>query len=797
VDNDESYRLVPRGGSEIDKGLPLPPIQMAPVRPSDSYNWEQAMRVLRKNRRFAMGFAALVTILVGVAAYMMKDVYQPVARLEVDPPSTGIFTLRELENAAENNQDYQETQAQILQSDALAMTVIRTLHLDKNPGVVGAKNLAQHAHDVAVDPAKGNADAADRGVFKDQLEVPDRTPLESAALGVFQKQLNVNTVRNSRLIEVSYASHDPRLSQQIVNCLIGAYIDQNYRTRYTTTMQTSEWLSGQLNDLREKVTQSAQALVDYQRKYGLIESDDKDVTTTQNFAESNHRVSEAKADRIQLEAYLRMIDLGQADSLPQIHDSQLHQSLTSRYVDGRAQLAQARAIYGDENSNVKKLQEEVSELKAQVDADQDRIVSQIRTAFSAAQEKERLLDNAMSREKVQMGDVSERMVQYRVLKNDAYANTELYHALSARLKEAGITAGLRSNNIRVVDPASKLDNPTGPQRSLIIGIGGLISGICGIALAFVKESLNNTVRTPDDIKDWTGLATLAMVPPITRNRDGSGLLLATLTPDRKKSGTLLKIPSARAHTMEAEAMRELRTSLMLSRPGEPPRVLLVASSAAGEGKTTIAVNLAIVFAQHGKTCLVDGDLRRPMVANAFSLPSSSTGLSHVLAGSASLEKVLLPVPEIPGLSLLPVGVIPPNPADLVASEQMRGIIANLRETFDHVVIDSPPTIPFADARVLSSLTDGVVLVGRCGLTTRRAIMRCTQLLDEVRAPIIGVVVNGIDIASADYHYYNYGFSTEFKDGYAYRNDRSNGKPKGPHPLPPQPPSDVKSKSAHA
>lgn len=796
MDTDQNFGLVPRGGPpETTPPSLVAPIQLAPVRPTDTYNWEQAMRVLRKNQRFAISFAFLVTVLVGIAAYMMKDVYQPIARLEVDPPSSGIFTLRELENAAENNQDYQETQAQILQSDALAMSVIRSLQLDKNPAIVGTKNLTRYANAEGTKPPASSVEQTEKALFKDQFEVPDRTPLESVALSVFQKQLGVNTVRNSRLIEVSYTSHDPRLSQQIVNSLISTYIDQNYRTRYATTMQTSQWLSGQLNDLREKVKQSSQALVDYQRRYGLIESDDKDVTSTQTFAESNHRLSEAKADRIQLEAYMRMIDTGQSDSLPQIRENQLHQSLTSRYVEARAQLAQARTVYGDENANVKKLQDEVNELQAQIDADLARIVSQIRTAFAAAGEKEQMLQASMDREKIQMGDVSERMVQYRVLKNDAFANTELYHALSARLKEAGITAGLRSNNIRVVDPASKLESPTGPQRSLIIGIGALFSGIFGIALAFVKESLNNTVRTPDDIKDWTGLPSLAMVPPISMKNDGSGLLLATLTSESRKPGRLLKIPSARAHTVEAEAMRALRTSLMLSRPGEPPRVILVASSASGEGKTTIAANLAIVFAQHGKTCIVDGDLRRPMVANAFGLPTSSRGLSHVLAGSVDLEKALVEVPEIPDLFLLPVGVIPPNPADLVASEQMRATIATLRKRFDHVVIDSPPTIPFADARVLSSMTDGVVLVGRCGLTTRRAIMRCTQLLDEVRAPIIGVVVNSIDVLSADYHYYNYGFSSEFKHGYGYKNERYNGNSNSASPPPSQ--SDVKSKSAHA
>ena len=245
-------------------------------------------------------------------------------------------------------------------------------------------------------------------------------------------------------------------------------------------------------------------------------------------------------------------------------------------------------------------------------------------------------------------------------------------------------------------------------------------------------------------------------------------------------------------------MRDLRTALMLSRPGTPPKVILVASSSAGEGKTTVAINLAVVFAQRGRTCLVDGDLRRRTVAKAFGI-RAELGLSHVLTGTAPLDQCLTTIPDIPGLSILPVGPLPPNPADLVASEQMRSLIANLRKQFDHIIVDSPPTIPFSDARIFSSLVDVVVLVGRYGLTTRRAITRCAQLLDEVRAPVVGVVVNGINIASADYHYYNYGYSKNFYgEPYKHYYD-NNGSDSGAPPEPPVPTtsSDVKARTAHA
>jgi capsular exopolysaccharide synthesis family protein len=213
----------------------------------------------------------------------------------------------------------------------------------------------------------------------------------------------------------------------------------------------------------------------------------------------------------------------------------------------------------------------------------------------------------------------------------------------------------------------------------------------------------------------------------------------------------------------AEALRSLRTSLLVSKPDGQPKVILVSSASAGEGKTTVAINLAMVLALRGEVCLVDADFRRPMVANAFGL-RCSTGLSDVLTGNESLERVLISAPNIPGLTVLPGVVATSNPADLIASDNLKtantlnDVIAALKHHYDFVVLDSPPMIPFSDARQLAPLSDAVVLVGRYGRTTRTALTRCAQLLTGVHAPAVGVVLNDIDMDSPDYHYYNYGFS---------------------------------------
>lgn len=754
-----------RTGPRFDLAELIRPTALAPGSPAALerlFTWEQVQRVLQKNRRFALVFTLITTAAIAIAAFVIKDIYRPTARLEIDPPGTGINALQEIEyTASTDNQDYLETQAQILQSDALAIGVIRDLGLDHNPELVSKKDLAKYGQPQGPGkpPAAGSAPYG--SFLQEQFELADRTPLESIALEVFQRKLSVSPVRNSRLIEVSYASHDPRLAQLVTNTLVTQYMDQNYRNRYTTTMEASAWLSTQLNDLREKVQESNQAVADYQKKYGFVEADDRDVPLAQLMAEVNHQFSDASANRIEAEAYVRMIDLGESDAIPAIRDDQLYQNLMTRFVDARAQLAQARTVYGDENSNVKKLDNEAKELAAQVESERTRMINQVRTAYAAALEREQMLKQSREKLRSQMGDAGSHMVGYKVLKNEALATGELYDTLQGRLKEAGIYAGLGSSNIHIVDLAPKLRKPTAPNRALIIAIGALLSCMLGLVFSFVRESVDNTLRSPDDIKEWIGLASLAMLPKVSGNGDSGhagpqpfrSLSLSGNGSDGKSG--VPKLFSGRSHTPEAEAMRDLRTALMLSQPGAPPRIVLVSSPSSGEGKTTIAVNLAIVLASRGTTCLIDGDLRCPMVASAFGL-RAKVGLSDVLAGRSSPEEALAKVAGVPRLSVLASGHLPPNPSDLVASEQMEALMIGLRDKFDHVVIDSPPAIPFSDARVLSPLSDVVVLVGRYGTTTRRALTRAAQLFSEVRASVIGVVLNDIDLTSADYRYFNYG-----------------------------------------
>jgi polysaccharide biosynthesis transport protein len=766
-----------------------------PSTPESMFTWEQALRVIRKNAVYSVIFVVLITAAVAAAAFTMKDFYQPAARIEVDPMSSGMKTLGEIQwNTDTNDENYVDTQTQMLQGDSIAVGVIRTLHLDRNPEFVGNAFNRPEKKASSTESAEVSRLVVDPSL-EEQFNLANRTPLESIALASFHKRLAVNTLHNTRVVEISFTSHDAQVAQDVLNALVSQYLEQNFRMRHTASMQASEWLASQVEDLRRKVADANQAVTDFQKQWGLVEVDDRDVPIGQYLYEINHQLGQATANRIEDEAYVRMIDEGQGSSVPAVRDDQLYQTLMARYDDLRAQLARARSIYGDENSAVIKLLNETTELADQVEAERKRMVNQVRTNYAAARDAEQKLQASREKLRGEMGDASSHMTQFRVLKNEAIATSELYETLKGRLVEAGIYAGLHSSNLHVVDLAPKLPRPSGPQRGLIIVMGFTISCVMAVILSFVKESLNNTIRTPDDLKDWVGLPSLAMLPPMlaisnggARRRSRQSFTLASAGPGD------WKVPVGRFQGLGTEGMADLRTALMLSGNGTPPKVILVTSALRGEGKTTVALNLAAAFAQCGNTCLLDADLRQTAIANAFGL-NKEVGLQNVLTGSPALDNAITSVPEIPGLSLVAATVAPSNPLDIVASPKMRSVTEELRNRFEYVVIDSPPVISYSDARILSSHADVVIVVGRYEFTTRRAITRCTQILDEAKAPVLGAVVNGIDLSSPDYHYYNYGYRiTRNGELDSYERQTQNH---GPSATTPSDKENLKSKGAHA
>jgi capsular exopolysaccharide synthesis family protein len=450
----------------------------------------------------------------------------------------------------------------------------------------------------------------------------------------------------------------------------------------------------------------------------------------------NRQLAQAQGERIQLEGYLSSTSDKNRKSLPQLRDNVVTQTLSRELAEAETELSQASVNYGDQHPKVQSLKSKVDELKKQLSSQEQGTVDQLQTTYSAARSREQLL---IARMRDITSDMS-RVAQYNSLKKEAQTNSELYNALYARVKEAAIAAASRSANIRVVDSARILDRPTKPRRVLNLAIGLVLSLLCGIVVSFTKEALDPTLQDSVDIYKCTGLHALSIVPRFSS--------------DNKKLGPRQKLQLDRPNSPEAEAVRVLYTGLMLSPSTSGVRTILVTSSAPGDGKTTIAVNLAMTLARQGTTCLFDGDLRGKSTSASFGI-RDNRGVAEVIAGEATLSDVLVDMPEISGLSILPAGDAVENAGEVVLSSGMREVISDLRSRFQYVVLDSPPILTYADGRALASVSDGVILVARYGVTTREILHNSAEALRKAGVNIFGVVLNGADFRAPGYGKYGY------------------------------------------
>jgi capsular exopolysaccharide synthesis family protein len=650
-----------------------------------------------------------------------------VARLQLDPPGTEVFALQG-GGGAGNDAEYIATQAQNLQSDELAAMVVHKLRLDTDPDFAGRP-----------DPAKAPAKPF-------TADGKSATPAENAALKSLKARTAVTRDSSSHLVNVSVGAHDPLKAANVTNTLIDLFIERDFELRHEAVQQSSQWLQKQLDDIRSRMDKATRALADFQKGSGIAAIGDSQNTFTERMNELNRQMMQAQADRIQLQSYLRRFDGNASSSLPQISGNPVVQNLTTRLAEARAELAQNLAIYGKNHPIAKKLQNQVDELQTQLTAQREAIVHDLNTSYSAAQARESLMKSQMDGANQQLALVA----QYSALKKEADASTELYNTLFSRIKEAGINAESKSSPIRIVDRARVLDVPTRPHRKTNLAIGLLAALIGGIVLAFIRESMDTTIHTADDVRKCIGTGSVAVVPMIGGTPQGR--LLASRSSRRPMAHIFLR---DRPNSPEAEALRGLYTSVRLSRR-EQPQVLLVASPLPGEGKTTLSVNLAIALAQHGRACIVDADLRKEGVAAAFKV-STERGLAQVLSGQSSVDDAVVPVPDIPNLNLLAAGSVPVDPATLITSAAMADVVRDLRARYEFVLIDCSPVLPFADGRALSTLVDGVLLVGRSGVTRRENLSRAVELLEEVHSAPIQVVLNAAQYTAKEYgHYYSYG-----------------------------------------
>ena len=727
------------------------------------------VRVLVKRKWTVL--ACLVTLfsLVAIASLKMTPVYEASGSIAINKPDSGLVNFN---NSPTFSVDYydpteMETEVKILQSDLLALQVVKELALDRRPEFGGKTAALPSSLDLAPDPLQ-----ADTG----------RT---TALLSSFRGSLKVALAPNTHIIEVHYRSPDKELAANVVNTLMTTYTENNFKSRFDSTMQASDWLSKQLVDLQMKVETSQEKLVHYQKEHEILGIDDKQNITTAKLDELNKALTTAESERMDKESIYRLVQSGDTDTIASAANvldsagaastsqSGLLETLRAKEADLKIQAAELNTQFGPSYPKLAQINNQLKEIDAELVAETRKIGGKIKGQYMAALQRENMLHDALEKQKQEANKLNESAIEYSLLKRDLDTNRQLYEGLLEKLKEAGVSAGLRSNNFRIVDVARVPTGPIEPNIPRNLSFAFMLGLTSGVGLAFLLEGLDNTVRTTEQAQMISGLPPLGMIPLGSRTaREGANskrLVIAT-----SKEAVEL-ITQVRPQSQMAESYRALRTSLLLSNLGAPPKVIMVTSALPQEGKTTTSINCAVVLAQKGiRVLLIDADLRRPSIHKTLGMGPRS-GLSNVLTGSATLEQAITRSTVLPNLSILPAGTPPPNPAELLASTNMRDVLEQLRGQYDHIVVDTPPTLSVTDAVVLSPRADAIVLVIRSGQTTKQALRRSRDILMQVNAKVSGVLLNAVDLSSPDYYYYY-----EYQGKYAryYRDEQSHDEEDG-------------------
>jgi succinoglycan biosynthesis transport protein ExoP len=727
------------------------PVQTRPIAwdlsPREPHLYDYLV-ILRKHQWMILSFLLAVVTIVAIATFRMQSIYVATTRIELDRENQNILPFQGMDSydAMVDLDNYIETQSKILTSETLALETIRNNGLSSRP---------------EFSSPNGPSEAVAIGSLANQQRPPE--------LGEFLGSLSVRRVPSTRLMDVSFESTDPQLAARIVNAHIATYIDQNIRSKYEATTRASGWLTDQLGELKVRVQKAEDARIAYERQNQIWTLDDKQNITSQRLADVNKQLTDAQSERMKKESLYQFAKSGNLDAVPQIQTNAALTELvrsrslvSSEYNDGLSQ-------YGPNFPKVQRLQAQLKEIDQNIEKEKKNILDVLESDYREAQQRESLLTRALDEQKTETNQMAEKLVEYNILKREAEANKTLYEGLMTKLKETAISQGLKSSNIRVVDPAMIPSTPARPAKARNLALGFLVGLVGGVGLALLREYLDNTVKTPDDIEMLVRLPSLAVVPQFTgsdAHAKNRGLLGGS--PTNGKKNRIELVAQHLPKSQMSEAFRALRTAILLSQADHPPQVILVTSALPREGKTTAAANLAVTLAQLGdSTVIVDADLRKPGIGRLLNLVTGKyAGLSSLLAGVSSLDLVCVPHPTIPNLVAIPTGPLPPNPADLLSSHKLAEAIAELRTRFKFIVIDSPPVMAATDAVILSVQTDGVLLVVRSGETPKEAFTRTRDLLKSVNCRVLGVVLNAVDSSAPDYYYsyryypYSYGYGPQ-------------------------------------
>ena len=741
ISNDQNYQILPPSGYSYS-----PPQEEKEVHLRDYW------RVIRKRQWTVIAFFLIVLITTAIATYTMKPIYRGTVTIQIDRENPSFVDFKEIFSVNMWDLDYYQTQYKILESRTLAKRVVQSLKLAEHPEFLPQpetpfqkwkSNLFHSIFALFKSPQKDENKPAQAST-----QTSPEADKETALVGQFLGNLKVEPIRNSRLVKVHFDAMNPELAAQVPNNLAAGYIQQSLESRFTSMEQARDWLSNQIDILKAKVERADEALQEFGSRHGIVSLDEKENIIMQRLTELNDTLTKAESERMAKEALFRQSKDKDFDSLPTILENKVIQDLKQTLNQLDAQYTKLLETYKPEYPEMVRLRKQVASVEKRLEAETQKVINGIRNEYESSRRKEALIRAAFEEQKTRVMAMKERAIQYNILKREADTNRELYRDLLQRMKQAGVSAGITASNIKVIDPAEIPGGPYKPNVKMNLLLAMVVGLFLGVGLAFFFEYLDNTIKTPEDVEQVLRLPSFGMVPELSyekkkRSEKGAFYPVELVTHGHPKS-------------VLSEAYRNIRTSILLSFSEKPPKKIAVTSANPFEGKTTTVINTAIALSQTGaQVVVIDGDMRKPRIHKIFEEDGENgTGLSNYLSGIAEL-KTIVKKTEVPNLYYIPAGPIPPNPSELLGSKLFATMLQTLGLKFDHIVLDSPPVLGFADAAIISSAIDGVILVAAGGKTPKETLQHAKEALQQVNAKILGVVINRVDIQKSYYGYYYY------------------------------------------
>ncbi|HST23538.1 MAG TPA: polysaccharide biosynthesis tyrosine autokinase [Blastocatellia bacterium] len=738
----------------------------------------QMWRAIKKRKLVIIVMAIIVTSVVTVEVFRNKSVYQASTSIDIGKENRTLVRTGDVVVQTDESDDMfyvavaMKTKIRLLQSRPLLEDVVVNLKLDQNSqflDVTTRKSFWEAFRSIASKFRKQEQTQEPQVVSETPVAQSNgegtRSREESARLSpyvdVLASNLSAEPLTDTRMILISFSHTDPVLAADVVDNIAQVFIQRSFENRTERFTSTSDWLDKSTRELQAKVQQAEQALADYSNRHNIYSLEGKDNLAIEKLTRLHSEATRAETERMLKQSLYEQVKAGNADKIPDTFTDTKIGDLQRKLGDLKISLAQLLSTYGPKNPNVITVKDQITAIEEQINDSRKSLDGRLKADYERALRDESSFKAALEQAKAEAAQQNQAAIQYSILKQDVETNKQMYQDFLNKSNQAKIQKAEQQNPMKMIDPPQVPVAPVGPNRLRTITIGFLLSLVAGIGLVFVLEYLDNTVKTVEDIARYTQLPALSIIPAMS----GRKARVLSSSNGRKRDAEGLQITSSNGLQTErlmaldgrssiAEAYRVLRTSVLLSSVDKPPKTILVTSGQPGEGKTTTAVNTAISLAQLGSSVLIiDCDLRRPSAHKLFGVEQPQ-GLSTYLSRNVKLVDVMQKLP-IPNLWILPCGPIPPNPAEMISSARMKEMIRVLGESFDHIIIDSPPLLKVTDPVILSTLVDGVILVVHGGKSTRDIVRRTRQELSQAGAKIFGVVLNNVDVGQAgDDEYYS-------------------------------------------